>query len=337
MESRRRQSRFGQNTGVFIFDFQSSEARQTILDLGSWTYDGKPLILKMWSPDVSLETKSVSSIPVWVRFPALQLYLWGVSFLGRLASLVGQPMFTDKLTADRRRLSYARVCFEVTADSELPDEVWYEKDDGTLTAQRVEYDWKPPICTSCKSFAHSSASCLVRKPAPLGNQSTDAPPELSSALTDEIVEGVQHMGAPEGEWNRVVGRKTKLAAESVLGGSTQGARQNVCDNSTITPSQMEPEGCMAIVPVQNELLVDTHQIEPDAVAPSILSSNNGQVVVLDELAPGARQNASVKSGLDISLRPYSSPLKGTYPPILNHLIDLMFCSSWVIVLIQAWL
>ncbi|KAJ4955860.1 hypothetical protein NE237_012643 [Protea cynaroides] len=210
-----------------------------------------------------------------VRFPALQLYLWGVSFLGRLASLVGQSMFTDKLTADRRMLSYARVCFEVTADSELPDEVWYEKDDGTLTAQRVEYYWKPTICTSCKSFAHSSASCLVRKLALLGNQSTDALPELLSALTDEIVEGVQHMGAPEGEWNRVVGRKTKLAAESVLGGSTQGARQNVCDNSTITPSQMEPEGCMAIVPCTLK-----GSVEAQVQLPYQLSSSPGCTILL---------------------------------------------------------
>ncbi|KAK2983948.1 hypothetical protein RJ640_002893 [Escallonia rubra] len=103
-------SRFGSfqlillKSGVYIVQFESENAHIQILELGPWTFDNKPLIVKQWTPEVSLEKEGMSKIPVWIRLPNLPLQFWSVKMISQIVSAIGKPLFTDRMKATKERL-----------------------------------------------------------------------------------------------------------------------------------------------------------------------------------------------------------------------------------------
>ena len=69
-----------------------------------------------------------------------------------------------------KRISFARVCIEIDATCDLVDSFDLFMGDssdpklGENVEILVEYQWKPKICTECKSFGHSIATCPRLKP-----------------------------------------------------------------------------------------------------------------------------------------------------------------------------
>ncbi|PWA99170.1 hypothetical protein CTI12_AA010980 [Artemisia annua] len=61
------------------------------------------------------------------------------------------------------RASFARVLIEVEASTELVEniEVCYEKMGKSMNL-KVEYAWKPPLCTQCKVFGHELRTCRLK-------------------------------------------------------------------------------------------------------------------------------------------------------------------------------
>ncbi|XP_043697496.1 uncharacterized protein LOC122648332 [Telopea speciosissima] len=65
------------------------------------------------------------------------------------------------MTKTQERLSYARLCVEIEADYEFPDQVAVYDDDGLAFYQKITYEWSPPRCNSCRVFGHSSGQCGI--------------------------------------------------------------------------------------------------------------------------------------------------------------------------------
>ncbi|PWA45835.1 ATPase, F1/V1/A1 complex, alpha/beta subunit, Zinc knuckle CX2CX4HX4C [Artemisia annua] len=85
-----------------------------------------------------------------------------------LASRVGNPIIMDRITTSMcekayGRASFARVLIEVDASTELVEniEVCYEKLGKSMNL-KVEYAWRPPLCTLCKVFGHELKNCRSR-------------------------------------------------------------------------------------------------------------------------------------------------------------------------------
>ncbi|GKA01984.1 reverse transcriptase domain-containing protein [Tanacetum coccineum] len=78
--------------------------------------------------------------------------------------------FTSSVCGDTwGRMGYARELIEVSADKELKQEVvmGVPLEDGTghkIERMKVEYEWKPPVCTDCHIFGHSNSQCPQRAP-----------------------------------------------------------------------------------------------------------------------------------------------------------------------------
>ncbi|PWA51525.1 NHP2-like protein 1 [Artemisia annua] len=83
-----------------------------------------------------------------------------VSFPSAFKGLTGYG--NNKLTKAYGRASFARVLIEVDASTELVDniEVCYEKMGKSMNL-KVEYAWKPPLCTHCKVFGHEIRTCRL--------------------------------------------------------------------------------------------------------------------------------------------------------------------------------
>ncbi|GJT48380.1 retrotransposon protein, putative, ty1-copia subclass [Tanacetum coccineum] len=162
-------SMFSSPTWLFYFQFISIEGLSAMLENDPWFIRNNPLILKKWHPDVNLLKEDVGIISVWVKLHGVPVMAFSEDGLSPIATKLGTPLMLDSYTADIcmqswGRLSYVRAMIELRADVELKDNIvvamlkiiW----EGHYTCSiRVEYEWKPSRCASCKVFGHIHEEC----------------------------------------------------------------------------------------------------------------------------------------------------------------------------------
>ncbi|GKA88788.1 hypothetical protein Tco_0810552 [Tanacetum coccineum] len=112
----------------FLFQFESKEGMDRVLEDGPWLIRTVPLILNVWSPNTDLKKAEVKKAP-----------------------------FLEKST-------YARALIEVSAEKDLLDSlviaIPVDKDKGhTLATIDIEYEWNPPRCSTCMIFDHHTDKC----------------------------------------------------------------------------------------------------------------------------------------------------------------------------------
>jgi hypothetical protein len=88
------------------------------------------MLLREWKPNFNLKNDMLRTIPIWVKLPQLPLYLWGVKSLSKIGSALGIPLVTDECTANKFRISYARLLVEVDITKELPKEITITDSEG---------------------------------------------------------------------------------------------------------------------------------------------------------------------------------------------------------------
>ncbi|GKB46792.1 cytokinin dehydrogenase 3-like protein [Tanacetum coccineum] len=147
-----------------------------------------PLILKKWHPDENLLKEDVSTVPVWVKLHGVPVTAFSEDGLSAIATKLGTPLMLDSYTSDMcmqswGRSSYARVMIELRADVELKDNIVVGMPkitrEGHYTCNvRVEYEWKPPRCSSCKVFGHIHEECMKNTGA--GEKKTMKKPSQAS-------------------------------------------------------------------------------------------------------------------------------------------------------------
>ncbi|KAL7219623.1 hypothetical protein ACSBR2_012643 [Camellia fascicularis] len=76
-----------------------------------------------------------------------------------IASAVGTPLFMDQLTTSGNRISFARVCVNIQADSLFPDSFSITSEGDSIEI-RVKYQGVPSRCAHCNVFGHETKQCL---------------------------------------------------------------------------------------------------------------------------------------------------------------------------------
>ncbi|KAK1278351.1 hypothetical protein QJS04_geneDACA014814 [Acorus gramineus] len=146
--------------GFFIAKVSNEEDLMNAMEGGPWLMAGHSIVLRRWSRGMRMEIERLETIPIWIRFPALPLHMWGTRLIRKLASAIGKLLYMDTATANRSRIAFARVCIEISSHSDLPDSILY-REEGIWKDILVEYEWKPSPCPACSTFGHSSAQCVV--------------------------------------------------------------------------------------------------------------------------------------------------------------------------------
>lgn len=77
-------------------------------------------------------------------------------------SLIGKPFKMDKLTANWKRKTFARVFVPIAAKQKLATKVPIRVG-GKVINLEVEFDQAPELCTVCNRFDHATSKCSVRK------------------------------------------------------------------------------------------------------------------------------------------------------------------------------
>ncbi|GKC05494.1 retrotransposon protein, putative, ty1-copia subclass, partial [Tanacetum coccineum] len=142
-----------------------------MLENGPWFIRNNLLIMKKWHPDENLLKEDVSIVPVWVKLYGVPVTAFSEDGLSSIATKLGTPLMLDSYTSDMcmqswGRSSYARVMVELKANVELKDNIVVAMPKFTRVGYytcnvRVEYEWKPPRCSSCKGFGHAHEECTM--------------------------------------------------------------------------------------------------------------------------------------------------------------------------------
>ncbi|GJU83889.1 putative reverse transcriptase domain-containing protein [Tanacetum coccineum] len=118
------------------------------------------------------EKTKPTTIPIWVCVYNIPMELCNGNSIGKIMSGIRRLMIMDKMTKERcpkksRKLDFARILVKVSAEEELPSvlEIAYlplGNRPAKIGILDVKYQWKPPLCTFCKTFSHSTLSCKNR-------------------------------------------------------------------------------------------------------------------------------------------------------------------------------
>ncbi|KAF5193761.1 Dna polymerase iii, partial [Thalictrum thalictroides] len=114
---------------------------------------------RSWKLFVEAEMKEMKTVPIWVILKGYPMELWDRKGFSKVGSTIGVPLFVDKLTEERRRPAYARMCIEVDTSCKFHKDVTMVLDQKKAFTIPVEYNWKPPRCTHCDVFGHTDKKC----------------------------------------------------------------------------------------------------------------------------------------------------------------------------------
>lgn len=150
--------------GIFVVRFHKIEDRDAIMNGGYIFFDKKPVIMKAWNPEHSLQKMEVTSVPIWIQIENLELKYWGEKVLFKIVSQIGEPVRVDHFTKERNRLAYPRVLIEVKLAHKLEENLMFEDEYGQMVSVGVKYEWKPILCNHCKCIGHDTGSCKKKEP-----------------------------------------------------------------------------------------------------------------------------------------------------------------------------
>ncbi|KAL0293666.1 UNVERIFIED_CONTAM: hypothetical protein Sradi_6924600 [Sesamum radiatum] len=154
--------------GFYFFQFQTMAYMEEIIEEGPWLFQGQPIVLQAWEQGLSLRRQKHSQIPVWIRIRHLPMEYWTVDGLSAVASGVGIPLYTDKITQSCSRLDFARVCVMIKFHSKLPKHlviispILSEGKEVPIKVD-IDYEWLPQRCMQCFSLGHSDPNCPEKK------------------------------------------------------------------------------------------------------------------------------------------------------------------------------
>ncbi|KAL2904843.1 hypothetical protein RDABS01_003553 [Bienertia sinuspersici] len=151
--------------GLYLVRFKSIEQWEQIWNDEPKFFNSKPVIMKRWDSEMELHKETIKIVPIWIRFPKLELKYWGHRNLHKLVDAIGTTLKIDRLTEQKERLAYARIMVEVDIQKELPDQINFINEKGISMVQTIEYEWRPNLCPKCNKYGHREEECSkgVRK------------------------------------------------------------------------------------------------------------------------------------------------------------------------------
>ncbi|GJR94661.1 zinc knuckle CX2CX4HX4C containing protein, partial [Tanacetum coccineum] len=153
----------------FLFQFDTKEGMEKVIENGSWLVRRVPLILNVWTPNTVLRKEEVKKALVWVKMHHVPIAVYSEVGLSLITTQIGSPIILDTYTSNMcvrswGKKEYARALIEISAERELMESIVIAiplgKGKGhTLATIDIDYEWKPPLCSTCKIFDHTNEKC----------------------------------------------------------------------------------------------------------------------------------------------------------------------------------
>lgn len=176
--------------GWILFQFEHEQEMNKVLAEGPYFVFGRGLLLRSPPENFCFLDEDFSIVPVWIQLHNLPLQCWTNKAISRIASKVGNPLCTDRITQERKRISYARVLVEIDASKDPCEEFEVTLPSGISYMQYVEYENLPKYCKYCHMFSHYEKTCkfkLQDKAEGMGKTNERQVPGLNPSPLDEII------------------------------------------------------------------------------------------------------------------------------------------------------
>lgn len=151
----------GLENGLILLKFESDQSKSWVLEGGPWFMALRPLLLRQWTPGISLEKLDSTKMPLWVNLRGVPMELFTIEGINHVASGIGVPLFKDKATESRPRLLFARVCVEVDHTNDLPSIILVEIEDFGYFVVSMEYPWRPLHENNARLASQNSKFCSL--------------------------------------------------------------------------------------------------------------------------------------------------------------------------------
>nr|GEX21161.1 hypothetical protein [Tanacetum cinerariifolium] len=130
------------------------------------------ILLEAMEFNTDLKKEEVKKAPVWVKLHHVPIVAYFEIRLSHITTQIGTPIMLDTYISNMcvsswGRSTYARALVEISAEVDLVDELVIAipvgKDMGhSLATVTIEYEWRPPRCSTCMIFYHTSEKCTKR-------------------------------------------------------------------------------------------------------------------------------------------------------------------------------
>ena len=67
------------------------------------------------------EKEQLSTLPIWTRFPGLDVMYWGERSLGKISGMLGEVKRFDTTTTNKTRGMFARVLIDMSITNDFPE------------------------------------------------------------------------------------------------------------------------------------------------------------------------------------------------------------------------
>ncbi|XP_059635801.1 uncharacterized protein LOC132277981 [Cornus florida] len=133
--------------GFFMVRFQHAADVQQVLSR-IHTFEGRVIIIKQWSKNVTLKRENFDSLPIWIRVHDLPVHCRNSISLSKVCSLFSKPIYMDEPDLHRDKDEFVRVMVEVDICQDLPESMVIDIHGEDYTVN-IEYEWKPVVCSLC--------------------------------------------------------------------------------------------------------------------------------------------------------------------------------------------
>ena len=206
--------------GVFLFKFDTVEQADSILDRAPWHMVNHPMVLKKWQPNLQLDKEEFKRVPVWVRLMNVPFEYWTPKGLSCVASAVGKPLYADKITLTKKRMSFARVCVEIDASEEMITDFDLCCPNGDWITVHAVFEWIPIRCTTCGVLGHVVGHCVRHNQPHVGSKEPKKWVQVTTNKQGTVMAEKKTSEDVDGAWTDVKRKKKgKQIADSKIADS----------------------------------------------------------------------------------------------------------------------
>ncbi|KAL0707267.1 hypothetical protein Bca4012_073693 [Brassica carinata] len=141
--------------GKFLFNFETEEDLQYVLQQGPFHYNFCMFVLVRWEPIVHDDYPWI--IPFWVGITGIPLHLWTSKNLKKIGSKLGH------VGEDKIKESEGRMCIDVDTRKPLIFSKKILSPGGDEVTIQIKYELRFKHCTFCGMLSHELSHCTKKE------------------------------------------------------------------------------------------------------------------------------------------------------------------------------
>ncbi|KAF8402869.1 hypothetical protein HHK36_010961 [Tetracentron sinense] len=145
--------------GFLLFKFNSSEEMKRVLNNQPWSFNGHPLLMLQWRPDILVSELKLSRLPLWVKVHGIPPEYLTHEVGTTIASNLGQLEEVDIPKRAAVRGKYLRIRVHMDVDLPLRPYAVLQLLSIDPTPFPLTYEKLPTVCYHYRRIGHDERHC----------------------------------------------------------------------------------------------------------------------------------------------------------------------------------